>query len=230
MKKSFATLSIAFGLTCMQSCVSSLQPLVTLETITTDQRITGKWASDKDVYTIKSFPQSEYAKEMGKIGGDKKEQKPLSADEKRDSVLYSKMYIVSFQKDGASYYMAAKLIKINGQLFADLYPAAMNDTRLSEDQPDPYSVNQDYLPGYTIAKIEMNGNSGMTIKFIDGDFVITQVKEGRMKLKHESNELFGTFMVTASTEELKQFISKYGNDERIFSKNTAITLTRKLNL
>jgi len=211
---------IAFSLT---SCVSSLQPLVTLETITTDNSITGNWTSDKGLYTIKPLLQSDYAKELANVPDNK--DRPLNEEEIRDSILLSKMYIISFTENGVVYNFGTKLIRLNGQLFADLYPVYVND---GKSKDDPFKV-QDYLPGFTIARIEMSGPS-MTVKFIDGDFIMTQVREGRMKLKHEANELFGTFMITASTEELKQFVSKYGNDERIFSKNTAVTLTRKLSL
>jgi len=207
----------------LQSCISSLQPLVTLETITTDQRITGVWGNNESIYTIVPLPESDYAKGTEQ---DNKDAKPLNAEEKRDSMLLRKMYVVSIKENGVAYNFGAKLIKLNGQLFADLYPLSMNDGKAKED---PFVASNDYLPGFSIAKIELNGGN-MTIKFIDGEFVSTQVREGRMKLKHESNELFGTFMVTASTEELKQFISKYGNDERIFSKNTTITLTRSIKL
>lgn len=224
MKKIFVILLIAFSLT---SCVSSLQPLVTLENITTDNRITGNWTSDGKSFNIIPLPQSEYAKELQELPGNNKAPKPLNEEEKRDSMLLSKMYVVSFKDDGVSYNLGIKLIKLNGQLFADLYPLYMND---GKQKDDPYGITHDYLPGFTIAKIEMNSSAGMMIKFIDGDFIVKQMKEGRMKLKHESNELFGTFLVTASTEELKQFVTKYGNDERIFSKNSAISLTRKLNL
>ena len=219
MKKIFAIIAIACSLS---SCISSLQPLVTLDTITTDQSITGNWTSNADNYTITQLPKSDYAKVSV---ADKQQPKTLNEEEKRDSILLSKMYVVAFNERGTSYNLGAKLIKLNGQLFADLYPLSLEDGK-----SDPYTVGRDYLPGFTIAKIEMNGNAGMTIKFIDGEFVVAQIKAGRMKLKHESNELFSTFMITASTEELKQFIEKYGNDERIFSKNTSITLTRKLNL
>lgn len=224
MKKIFATLLIAFSLT---SCVSSLQPLVTLETIATDNRITGNWTSDGKAFNIVPLPQSEYVKELQGLTGNNKTPRPLNEEEKRDSMLLSKMYVVSYKDNGVSYNLGIKLIKLNGQLFADLYPLYIND---GKQKDDPYGVNHDYLPGFTIAKIEMNNSAGMMIKFIDGEFILKQVKEGRIKLKYESNELFGTFLVTASTEELKQFVTKYGNDERIFSKNAAITLTRKLNL
>ena len=40
-------------------------------------------------------------------------------------------------------------------------------------------------------------------------------------------ELYDTFLITASTNELQQFILKYGKDDRFFSKENSVTLIRK---
>ena len=65
------------------------------------------------------------------------------------------------------------------------------------------------------------------LDFIDGDFLYKQINAGRMKLKHETDELYDTFLITASTYELQQFIQKYGNDDRFFDKENSVTLIRK---
>ena len=48
-----------------------------------------------------------------------------------------------------------------------------------------------------------------------------------MKIKHETDDLYDTFLITASTNELQQFIQKYGNDDRFFNKENSVTLIRK---
>jgi hypothetical protein len=225
MKKLFATLFTTLGLVSMQSCVPSLQQLATPDTIITDNRIVGNWVSDDVTYTIATLPESEYANEIKGINKDN-DKKPLSPGEKQDSAFYSKMYIVSFSEGNVVYYMGVKLVKLDGQLFADIYPAAINDARQPKDQSDPFTMSNDYLGGFTIAKVEINGGNSLSIKFIDGNFMLEQIEKGTMRLKHESNQLFSTAMITASSDELRQFISKYGNDERIYGKKT-INLTRR---
>ena len=76
-------------------------------------------------------------------------------------------------------------------------------------------------------KVNINANAALDLSFVDGEFIREQVNAGKMKLKHESNELFGSFLITASTSELQAFLEKYGNDERVFSKKTSVHLTRK---
>lgn len=212
----------------LSSCITSLQPLVTYDRVITDNRVIGNWEHNNEDFKIEPLPQSEFAKEIGKLTINQKGKVPtITGDAKKDSILYSKMYMVTFERNGATYYMAAGLIKIGNNLFMDLFPAAMYDTKVKEDLANPYSLNYDYQAGVTIARVEMNNNRQLTLKFIDGSFVKEQILAGRMRLKHEKDELFDTFMITASTTELRQFIEKYANDERVFSKDATIVLTRK---
>ena len=67
----------------------------------------------------------------------------------------------------------------------------------------------------------------MKLDFIDGGYLHDQIKAGRMKIKNETDELYGTFLITASTRELQQFLEKYGNDSRFFNKENSVTLNRK---
>ena len=212
----------------LSSCITSLQPLVTYDRVVTDNRVVGNWAHNNEDLKIEPLPQSKFAKEIEKLSTNQKGKiHTLTGDEKKDSIFYSKMYMVTFDRKGASYYMAAGLIKIGNNLFMDLFPAAMHDTKVKEDLSNPYSLNYDYQGGFTIAKVEMNNNQQITLKFIDGSFVKQQILAGSMRLKHEKDALFDTFMITASTNELRQFVEKYANDERVFSKDATIVLTRK---
>jgi hypothetical protein len=61
----------------------------------------------------------------------------------------------------------------------------------------------------------------------NSDFVREQIINKRVQVKHESDLLTGTLLITASSAELRQFIQKYGHDERLFSSKNSITLTRK---
>ena len=83
------------------------------------------------------------------------------------------------------------------------------------------------MPGYTIGKVLWQNSNTLKIDFIDGGFLYDQIKANRMKLKHESDDMYNTFLITASTNELQQFIRKYGKDDRFFDKENSVTLIRK---
>ena len=83
------------------------------------------------------------------------------------------------------------------------------------------------LDSYTIARVQFTNSNTMKLDFIDGGYVYDQIKAGRMKIKNETDELYDTFLITASTTELQQFFEKYGDDSRFFNKENSVTLNRK---
>ena len=83
------------------------------------------------------------------------------------------------------------------------------------------------LNSYTIARVQFGTVNTMKLDFIDGGFLHDQVKAGRIKIKNETDELYDTFLITASTRELQQFLEKYGGDSRFFNKENSVTLNRK---
>ena len=206
----------------LASCLTSVHPLTTPETIVSDNRITGQWMNDDQVINIEPFMQSQFSKELQRSLG-KEKAFHITGDKVKDSLLFNNLYLYSTQLKNNTYYMGGGLVKLGNNVFAELYPLSLQDS----NNEDPFSFNNNFLPSYTIAKLEWNGNGQMIMKFIDGDFITEQVKQGRMRLKHEKDELFGTFTITASTQELQQFLQKYGNDERVFNKTSTVVMKRK---
>lgn len=209
----------------MQACFTSLQPLATYDKIITDNRITGNWTYEGDVYSIMPLRQSNIVKEMQQSN---KAGLPfaITGDPKKDSLYFDKLYLVSFSRDSVSYNMAAGLIRLGGHLFMDLYPIVMNDPAHEGESP-VYDFNMDYLPGLTMAKVEIRSNAEITLRFVNGQFIKEQVKAGRIKIKHETNELFDTFLITASSEELQLFLTKYATDKRIYTNEVTIVQKKR---
>lgn len=221
MKKVFPFLLIALIAISFTSCITTIQPLVTAKNAVTDNRLTGTWLRENTVYQITPLLQSSL---VNKQNADSKNKGLTLTLSREDSLQYANMYLVSFNKYGLNYNMVAGLTRIGGQLYMDLLPLIANS-----EEPnvfgDPFQSTVDYLAGSTIAKVNVDDGS-LKLHFLDGEVIKEQVQAGKMRLKHESNNLFGTFMITASTSEINSFLGKYGNDERIFTKN-AVTLTRR---
>ena len=232
MKKLFAFILTGFGLLPFASCVTSLQPLVTYDKIITDQRITGNWISnDKSelqnrVFKVELLSNSTIMKGLSKSEVNSKKIFSFTGDAYKDSILFKNAYVISYEENGASYNLIAALMKSGKNMFMDLYPAYMYDSTAPEKEASPYDFNYDYLPGFTIAKVNFTTN-GITLNFVDGELIEKLTEEGKIKLKYESNALFGTFLVTASPRDLQSFLEKYGDDERIFNKETTVTLIRQ---
>ena len=226
MKKTIFIMSVLILVTA-SSCVTSLQPLVTYNTAIADNRLEGAWEQDGQEYIVKKVFNSEiYAKHKEELEKSReKNNGQLSEKDKRDSVLYSKSYIIKYSKDDIQYMLLGSMIKLAGRLFMNFTPADITstDTSVGEDE-----INlKDRLFTHTIARIQFTNNNVMKLDFIDGGYLYDQIKAGRMKIKNETDELYDSFLITASTTELRNFLEKYGNDSRFFNKENSVTLSRK---
>ncbi|MGN6419026.1 MAG: hypothetical protein ACTHMC_16130 [Pseudobacter sp.] len=217
MKPILIALSILMLAT--SSCVTSVQPLVSKNKMITDPRITGVWMQNGTEVTIEPFSTSGLSREWENLLNGKQ------LDTKKENAeAIKKLYVVSYKKEDRVYQLLFSLIRINGNLFGDLYPAEMLD---KFDPEAGFGTDNDFLPGYTIARLAIKDRANLSIEFLDGELIKKQVLAGNMRLKHEYDPLFGTFMITASSEELQQFLGKYGNDARFFPSGNSINLKRK---
>jgi hypothetical protein len=225
MKKIIFALSVI--IVTASSCVTSLQPLVTYNTAIADNRLEGSWEQNGQEYMVqKVFSSDLYKKHKDDLEKSRKENNgQLSEKDKKDSVLYSKSYIIKYSKDGIQYLLFGSMIKLNGRLFMNFTPADMTSTDTSGTETEINLSNR--LDSHTIARVQFTNNNVMKLDFIDGGYLYDQIKAGRMKIKHEIDELYDTFLITASTTELQQFLEKYGNDTRFFNKENSVILNRK---
>lgn len=206
------------------SCVTSWQPLVTYNTAIANNRLTGTWNSEGQDYIVEKVFDSPAYK-------SRKDQPftPFIKKGAKDSILYSKSYIIRYTRHKIEYHLFCSMIKINSKIFMNITIVDITDAINGQDVED-LSLSQnwiDRLHTYTIAQVQFSDANTIKLNFIDGSFLYNQVKEGRMKLKHESDDLYDTFLITASPNELQQFIQKYGNDDRFFDKENSVTLIRK---
>ena len=226
MKKLIFIISIVLLVTA-SSCVTTLQPLVTYNTAIADNRLEGAWEQDGEKYIVqKVFNSDFYKKNQKDLEKSRKENNgQLSEKDKRDSVLFSKSYLIKYSKAGIQYLLFGSLIKLNGRLFMNFKPVDMTELDTSKAEIEINLSNR--LDSYTIARVQFTNNNIMKLDFIDGGYLHDQIKAGHMKIKNETDELYETFLITASTTELQQFLEKYGNDSRFFNKENSVTLNRK---
>ncbi|HVK47499.1 MAG TPA: hypothetical protein VM488_06650 [Pseudobacter sp.] len=201
------------------SCITSVQPLVSRNKMITDSRITGVWMQNGTEVTIDPFTSSKLSREWEKILNGK-----VFDDNKESAEAVKKLYVVSYKKDGRDYQYLLSLTRINENYFGDLYPAEMID---HFDPESGFGADNYFLPGYTIARLTFMDKTKLLIEFLDGELVKKEVLAGNMRLKHEHDALFGTFMITASSAELQQFMEKYGTDARFFPPDNSINLKKK---
>ena len=212
-------ISVTFILT-QPACVTSLQPLATYKTIIMDKRLSGEWDNGEMAISIQPLTESNFLREKD---GSRK----LSLGETDEETAFaSKAYLITIKQKGIEYMMIGTLSKINDQLFADVMSLGIRDSKQPEEISG-FEFNSDYLCAFSIAKIEFIDKNKLSIKYLNGDFIKEQAMKGNLGLKHEKDNLFGSFLITASSFELKQFLEKYGHDERLYYSKDKTILTRK---
>ena len=223
MKKLIFFISVLILVTT-SSCVTSLRPLVTYNTAIADNRVEGAWELEGQEYIVQKYSDF-YKKNKEDLEKNQEKNGQLSEKDKRDSILYSKSYRIKYSKEGLEYSLFGSMIKLNGRLFMNFITADLKSIDSTKDVPEFNYANP--INSHTIARVEFSNTNTMKLDFIDGGYLYDQIKAGRMKIKNETDELYGAFLITASTTELQQFLGKYGNDSRFFNKENSVTLIRK---
>ena len=210
-----AGLLLTLSLT-LSSCLISLQQLATYKTIITDDRLAGLWQESGKSVQVEKFKDSRYKNIFAEA---RNSQTPFSSD---DSVFALKHYIITFREKEIDYTWVATLVSVGSHTFISL--VADESTYRNEDI---YPTGGSNFKGISFAKLEWLSDKSLQIRFIDGDYVKKMILSGKARVRHEYDPLFGTFIITASSEELRQFLEKYGDDERLFRGGNTINLMRK---
>ena len=196
----------------LSSCLTIVQSLVTPGNILTDDRIEGQWI-DLD---SKSILVQKFMKSKGKSLFTEMEH--YTAE---DSVFYTKFYAISYREKGLDYLWFVGLVKVKDQLYLNLVP----EECLDNNGKEAYKLGKETS---TIAKLEWKNNNSVILHFLDGDYIKQIILNGNARIKYEYDPLFGTFVITASSDELEQFLVKYGNNESLFKGGNTVILTRKI--
>ena len=58
----------------------------------------------------------------------------------------------------------------------------------------------------------------MEVQFLNSTYIKEVILQNQARIKHEYDELYNTFIITASSNELLEFLRKYGNNETLYNK------------
>ena len=123
--------------------------------------------------------------------------------ERTDGMLFEfpAMDTVSFE---------AGLLKIGQHYFIDLFPY------YDGQKDEGYYLLRNFIPTHSFLKIEWNDDE-MTLFMFEPDRMKKLFEQNRIRIKHEIiNEDY--IVITASTQDLQQFIRKYADDAGAFDE------------
>ena len=136
-------------------------------------------------------------------------------------------YEMTVAKDGKSAVFLTHLFQLEGSLFLDFRPLASDG-----------SVNDLFemhlLPSHSVAKVVKLNDEVVEIKWFNEEWLHKLFSQNRIKISHEvivedysGKDEDKSYVLTASTEELRKFLIKYGNDDSAFEGDNATALTLK---
>lgn len=216
-------LGIAFIILSAASCnTTSLQPIATLDKMVTDDRVAGEWNGPKGNFLVEPLKKSALYAELSQSIFRREltglPDKSHSSEEKYDSLMEAKSYLLSFWQNGVRHLMMFRLVRLGGDLYGDLFPIGVKNAK----GDDNYGFTLNHLSTHTLAKVAINDDATISLRPVAGDYVKSQLLAGNMNLRYEYDELFGSFVITASSEEMQQFIVKYGKSDRLFAADPVL--------
>jgi hypothetical protein len=78
---------------------------------------------------------------------------------------------------------------------------------------------------HSIYRIKFADNNSIDIQRLDGDYLKNLIKNKQIRIKHEEME-DGSFVITASTEELQQYLIKYSDVPEAYNKDNSDSYSR----
>ncbi len=209
----------------LNSCVYSLFPIYTPETLTYLPELVGSWYDGDTKITFNPYENENFS---FSITPGKDEYIVIDEDTIRDQEkvrehwekeleneivetlpeLSAKGYRMTIIDDEDTIVFQARLAEIGDNLFLDMYPDEANNTF-------GVSVINNFFPVHSFSKISVEGEK-MVLTDFDMEQLRDLFKSNLIRLRHENVD--GDILITAQPRELQKFLKMYSEDETVFEE------------
>src|SRR5258706_7969177 len=191
----------------LNGCLSTLHPVFTVNDLVADNRLTGSWNKPKDGTTT-TFRKA------------KKEELALFSEivKKNADKIYIAMEDSGSGNKEAFYY--AFLLRLGNNYYMDTYPSGFDET----ENADPF-YKAHYIPLHAIYRVYFRTDNSFELKPLDGGYLEKLIRNKQIRIKHEVMP-DGDYLITAGTEELQQYLKKYGDVAEAYDGSNASIYTR----
>jgi len=173
--------------------VMSLHPLYTEKDVVFEEKLLGTWVDDSNGTWEFKYP-DESKKAYGLVFCDE--------EDKKGSFV-------------------AHLVKLENQLFLDVYPTQSPCGKLEDLNEAKWFYNAFFfVPVHTFIKID-SIEPQLKMQLTDDERMEKLLEEDPNAVKHTSIE--DRLILTASTKELQAFVLKYADDNRVFTDETILS-------
>lgn len=200
MKKYLIVCIASAVLLIFPACIPSIYSLYTPDTLVFEQALLGLWGQNLSEQEKKLWIFKKYATNM--------------------------YHLTHIDGNGRVGGFEVGMVRLGGDLYLDFYPGvedkeisqSLKTFNLLQNEQKPCDLNDMMVthlyPMHTFAKIELSDNK-LTINMLGSDWLQTMFAERKIRIKHEQAGK-DDFVLTASSEELQKFLTKYGNEGRAY--------------
>jgi len=205
MKKVSIILGFTFLIIFLSGCLTTLHPIFTEKDLAYDPKLIGTWKTenqDNKGQVVITNLASESSVEL-----------PDNI-----SSIKQKGYFISYQNgpgETSKRYIAF-LARIGKHLYFDYYPA----DRKEDEKIDEF-FGAHLVKMHTSYRVEILNDGSFELSQLDESYVTKLIDEKKIRISHETDADDNT-VITASTQELQQYLLKYGDEPSAYRSDKTI--------
>ena len=205
MKKVSIIFGFAFLIIFLSGCLTTLHPIFTEKDLAYDPKLIGTWKTenqDNKGQVVITNLASESSVEL-----------PDNI-----SSIKQKGYFISYQNgpgETSKRYIAF-LARIGKHLYFDYYPA----DRKEDEKIDEF-FGAHLVKMHTSYRVEILNDGSFELSQLDESYVTKLIDEKKIRISHETDADDNT-VITASTQELQQYLLKYGDEPSAYRSDKTI--------
>lgn len=189
MKKVLSLLVIGLMIVFQSCTIFSLHPLYEEEDLLEEPQLLGLWQGTEEGDDYVSFEKLKDKKYLFRY---------MEEQQKEGEII--DLDTVSFE---------VGLLQVGDHYFMDLYPY------YEGERDEGFYLFRNFIPTHSFLKIEWE-DQRLVLYIFELDHMRKLFEQNRIRIKHEMFEDY--IVITASTDELKRFISKYADDKEAFDE------------
>ena len=206
MKKIALITAFALLIIFLSSCLTTLHPIFTEKDLAYDPKLIGVWNTENEGKKGKVIISNLATENSAELPGN------ISA------IKQQGYFIVYKDENGkTSEQYIAFLARIGKHLYFDYYPADKK-----EDQKLDEFFGIHFVRMHTSYRVGILKDGSFELSQLDGSYVQSLIDEKKIRINHEKDAK-GNIVITASTDELQQYIIKYGDEPGAYSEKTVFT-------
>jgi hypothetical protein len=218
MKKLLLLTGMITLILSMSGCLSTLYPLFTEKDLVYDARLIGEWKEKADdgsmviekasLQDLAKLPALQQLVDKAYIISLKSKEADVNSTRSKDQLIEQKFI--------------AFLTRLGTDLYLDFFPTPTD----RQQQYDGFYITH-FISMHSFYRVQVHNDRSIEISQLKEEYLKNLIQQKRVRIKHEVY-IDGSYIITAPTEELQQYVLKYGSVPEAYDGNTVYTKIQSL--